>query len=405
MAVTYFVSVTLALFAGALPAQVLGVIWESISDGMNVEIPYIALLRLLAAAGAVLAVILSDRIRGYILARDLIVGALALEALSLIGFSLSREFWNLAVWVTALGFSGGMCVTLICYLLRWTWSKKTCLIFVCAPLGAVSGVYFVQYILSLGRSWRTACQGLAILQIVLCMSVFLLRRTLLRDVAAIIKRQRRERDIERQKRREELIRQKGELDERYEEIWLIRLLFLYGAAIFCGLVLLCAIHLTYSAQVSGGTGGADLAWSVLCVCAGMAAGRVVIGCLKKNARKSCRIGLLITIGVLLACSAAAWFAHTGAMLWLFVRVGTGFGAGMVFPNLIQMDDERFDEDLQTGMTGLIPAFYFGTDAMITPLVQSMSGTFSMAVCTGAMLILACLMGICLVFASARLRKR
>ena len=125
MAVTYFVSVTLALFAGALPAQVLGVIWESISDGMNVEIPYIALLRLLAAAGAVLAVILSDRIRGYILARDLIVGALALEALSLIGFSLSREFWNLAVWVTALGFSGGMCVTLICYLLRWTWSKKT----------------------------------------------------------------------------------------------------------------------------------------------------------------------------------------------------------------------------------------------------------------------------------------
>ena len=92
MAVTYYISVTLALFAGALPAQILGVIWELIGESITVEIPYIALLRLLGSAGAVAAVILSDRIRGYILARDLIVGAVALEAMSLIGFSMSREF-------------------------------------------------------------------------------------------------------------------------------------------------------------------------------------------------------------------------------------------------------------------------------------------------------------------------
>ena len=404
MAVTYYISITLALFAGVLPAQILGVIWESICESMNVEIPYIALLRLFASAGAVLAVIISDRIRGYILARDLIVGSIALEAMSLIGFSMSREFWNLAVWITALGFCTGLCVTLICYLLRGTWSRNISLLFACAPLGSAAGVYFVRYILSLGRSWHTACQGLAIFQIILCMSVFMLRRTLLRDVAAIVLKQKRKMEILRQKRREELIREKGEPDERYEEIWLIRLLFLYGAAIFCSLVLLSAIHLTYSAQVLQETAGADLAWSVLCVCGGMAAGRVVIGLLKKNARLSCRIGMILSLCVLIPCTVAAWLGQTGSVFLLLLRMGTGFGAGMIFPNLIQIDDERFDDEAQTGMAGLIPAFYFGADAMITPFVQSMSRSSDMMISTAAMLALACLMGVCLVFGSARLKR-
>ena len=404
MAVTYYFSVTLALFAGVLPAQILGVIWEPICESMNVDIPYIALLRLLASAGAVFAVILSDRIRGYILARDLIVGAIALEAMSLIGFSLSREFWNLAVWITALGFCMGLCVTLICYLLRGTWSRNISLLFVCSPLGSAAGVYFVRYILQLGRSWHTACQGLAIFQIILCMSVFLLRRTILRDLAAIVQKQKRKMDILRQKRREELIREKGDPDERYEEIWLIRLLFLYGAAVCCGLLLLSAVHLTYSVQALQETTGGDLAWSVLCVCGGMAAGRVAAGLLKKNARVSCRIGLICSLCVLVPGTVAAWSGHAGFVFLLFVRIGTGFGAGMIFPNLIQMDDERFDDDVQTGMAGLIPAFYFGADAMITPFVQSMSQSFDMRISTAAMLVLACLMGGGLAFGSARLRR-
>ena len=114
MTVTYFVSVSISLFAGVLPAQILGVLWENVCESLRVEIPYIALLRLLGGAGAVAAVILSDRIRGYILARDLIVGSIALEAMSLIGFSMSREFWNLAVWITALGFSLGLCMSAVC---------------------------------------------------------------------------------------------------------------------------------------------------------------------------------------------------------------------------------------------------------------------------------------------------
>lgn len=405
MAVTYYVSITLALFAGALPAQILGLVWESVKESMTVQIPYIALLRLLGSAGAAAAVILSDRIRGYILARDLIVGAIALEAMSLIGFSMSREFWNLAVWITALGFSIGLCFSLICYLLRGTWSKKATLLFSASALGTGAGAYFVQYTLSLGRSWRTACQGLAILQVILCMSVFLLRRTLLRDLAAILKKRKRDSGIQRQRRREELIRKKGDVDERFREIWMIRFLSLYAAAAFCGLLLLSAVHLTYSAQIIQGDQRADLALSVVTVCAGMAAGRIVTGSVKLNTRRASLSGAAVTVAFLAVCTAFVWAGRTGgAMVWL-IRAGTGFAAGTIFPNLIQMDDERLDDEALMRMTGMIPAFYFGADAMITPFVQTVSRSFTLSSCMTAMLVLAGCMGAGIVISSLQPGRR
>ena len=405
MAVTYFIAVTLALFAGALPAQILGVIWASIQESMTVEIPYIALLRLLGCAGAIAAVILSERIRGYILARDLIVGAIALEALSLIGFSLSREFWNLCVWITALGFSAGLCLALISYLIRGTWQQKASLLFAFSPMGAAAGACLTRYILSAGRSWRAACQGLSIAQIVLCMSVFFLRRTLLRDVAAILKKQRRRMEMHRQKRREELIREKGEVDARLEQTFLVRLLLLYTAAVFCALVLLCAIHLTYRVQAVENPLSANLVRNIVYVCGGMAAGRIACSFLRARAKQVCWLGLLLTFAPLLIAAAFIWTGHDAEGIRLLTVIGTGFGAGMIYPALIRLDDERLDDDAQTKMTGLIPAFYLGADAMITPFVQTMSQSFGMARCIGVMLALTCCLGICLIFASVRLGKR
>ncbi|HCI73185.1 MAG TPA: hypothetical protein DHV42_01420 [Lachnospiraceae bacterium] len=405
MTVAYIVSVTLALFAGALPAQILGLVWEMVCSQMELEIPYIALLRLLGAVGAIAAVILSDKIRGYILVRDLMVGAVALEALSLIGFSLSRVFWNLGLWVTALGFSMGMCFSLICYLLRETYSRKTSLLFSCSPLGAMAGTFLVSWFLSHGRSWRAACQGLAIFQILLCMVIFLLRRILLRDFAVILRKRRKEAGILRQRRREQLIREKGEPDERAQDAYLVKLLFLYGAALCCGLLLLSAVHLTFSAQVASGDLSANLADSILMVCAGMALGRILVHFTAKSSRRAWAAGTILAAACLAFGCGAAWAGKTWTALPHVIRFGTGLGAGMIFPNLIQTEDERFDDEAQTAMAGLLPAFYLGGEALITPFVQSMRGAREMAICASAMLVLVCCMGACLAFSSVRIRKR
>ncbi len=404
MAAAYTITIILALFTGAMPTQILGIIWEQISEGMGIEIPYIAILRLIGASGAIIAVVLSDRIRGYILARDLIVLATSLEAMSLIGFSMSREFWNIAVWILALGFSAGLSLSLICYLLREVSSGKAGLLFAFSACGIAAGAAVTEYILDIGHSWRAACQTIAIIQIVLCLTIFFLRRTVMKDVAALIRQQRREAEVSRARRREKLIREKGSVDERSEDAILMRLMFLYGAALCCGMLLLSAIHLTFSAQVSEGEGSFRLIYSILMVCGGMAAGRVLMFLLKKNGRGAWCFGTIVLLVCLGACTGAALAGFRGQALYAAMRIGTGFGAGMIFPNMIQVEDERFDKDAQTAMAGLIPAFYLGTDALITPFVQSMSGSPKTVICASAMFVLSCCMGVCLAFASSRVKR-
>lgn len=410
MAVTYLLSVALALFSGALPAQILGIIWEPVCADIAVDIPYISLLRLLCAAGAVLAVVISDRIHGYILVRDLIVGAIALEAMSLIGFSMSREFWNLGIWITAIGFAGGLCLSLLCYLLRETYSGKTNLVFISSALGIAAGVYCVRYVLSLGRSWRTACQALAILQIILCMTVFLLRRAIMHDVAALLKKRRKEAGILRQRSREKLIKEKGTVDERSQNAYLVKLLFIYGSAICCGLLLLSACHLTFTALVSHGDMSADLGVSIITVCAGIAAGRAAVCVMNMTAGegrhigRNLAVGEAVTLAGLIISAVIVYTGNSAGPAVVVIRILTGCGGGMIFPNLIQMEDERFDDEAQTAMAGLIPAFYLGAGAVITPFVQSMSGASGMKVCIPAMAALAVCMGVCLAFASVKIRR-
>lgn len=405
MAAAYVVSVVMALFAGGLPVQILGILWEQICDGMGVEIPYIALMKLLGALGAVAAVVLSDKIRGYILARDLIVGALALEAMSLIGFSMSRVFWNLAVWITALGFSIGLCLSLICYLLREVSAKRSGGMFAASALGIAAGAGISAWGVNSGHSWRTSCQIIAIIQIVLCMSIFFLRRTLLKEVVSILKRQRREARILRERRRKELIQEKGEIDERFEGIYLMHLFELYGAALLCGLLLLSAIHLTFSAQAAFGDGNAILIESILTVCAAMAAGRLLFLVLKRYGRTAGRIGSVIAVVSLGICMIASWAGCEGRIVLTVARIGAGCGAGMVFPNLIQAEDERLDSDVQTAMMGLLPAFYVGAEALITPFVQALSGVSMITTCVCALFALAVLMSVLLFLASVRIKRR
>ncbi len=405
MAAAYVFSIIMALFAGTLPVQILGVLWEQICDGMSIEIPYIALMRLLGTSGAIAAVILSDRIRGYILARDIIVGALALESMALIGFSMSRVFWNLAVWIIALGFAFGLSLSLICYLLREISANRAGLMFSSSACGIAAGAVICSRVLAEGRNWRTACQILAIIQIVLCMIIFFMRRTLLKDVVSIVRTQRREAQILRERRRKELIQTKGNVDERFESAYLVRLLSLYGCALCCGMILLSAVHLTFAAQAASGDESADIVRSILTVCAAMAVGRVFLFLLRKSGWSACWAGTVITLVSLGGCMASGAAGYDGAVVLLIARIGAGFGAGMVFPNLIQHEDPRFDVDAMTSMAGLMPAFYFGAGAVITPFVQSLSGASRVTGCVTAMFVLSCCMCVLLALGTSSVKRK
>ena len=111
--------------------------------------------------------------------------------------------------------------------------------------------------------------------------------------------------------------------------------------------------------------------------------------------------VLVPVITGLSMSATLLFAGLGTLIFHLctkLRVPAFLGSSFAFLG-------GYATVVQMGMAGLVPAFYFGADTMITPFVQSVSHAFSMSACTLAMLALSCCMGLCIVLASVRMGRR
>ena len=404
MTVLFSIFATLGLFTCALPAGVFSVIWEQQSDNLTVGIPLIAILRTLLAVGVIAAVILSDRIREYHWQRDTTIGAAALEAMCLLGFSLSRVFWNLALWTLVLGFGMGLGISLICRMTKEFQSPRTCALYVGSALGAAAGVSVLSEVLELRGSWRTSCQVLAIVLVILCLILYFLRRRGLRDLKERLRRNEREKNLRRSSRRESLIERDGNVDERFVPIYFRKLAGAYLAALCAGLLTLGACLWPAAYQVAEGLTAHPPAQGILCVCLGMAAGRFVSALLKISGEKgwalSCAVtGLVLAAGALAASRGSLTDTHI-----ILLQVCTGFGLGPVIPNLMMKEDERLDSDAEGGMTSLIPAFWAGGWVFVTPAAQALVGaSLERSFCTW-MLALAAIMGLGLALAAERVKR-
>ena len=87
-----------------------------------------------------------------------------------------------------------------------------------------------------------------------------------------------------------------------------------------------------------------------------------------------------------------------------LQFAVGAAAGPVFPVLILTDDERLDEEAQDSLLGLMPAFYFGGWALITPLTQSLVGSAQEEWFALWLLAAAAAMTVCLALARKRMKR-
>lgn len=373
MTMVYVCAAALALFGGALPLGVFSVIWDQMSENMTVGIPYIAILRLLLALGAVAAVILAQRLRRLPVVLDLVIASLALEAMCLFGFSLSRVFWHLAVWTVLLGFGVGMSLALMSLRLAGSEEWKVNLVFAAAGVGTLTGTGLMARVLNLGRSWHTACQFLAILQILIFLSLFLLRRVGLRSMEQTV----RARVREKMRRREE----KGRaLDgkrapEQVRSAFLVRLVCAYGAAALSCVLLLAAClwpsGVLAELERAGAKSGAGSA-AVRCILwmgAGFAAGGLIAGLLRWKKRTAWAAGCAVSCLFLCAAAVLLERGTASALQLQGVALCCGAGQSTVLAQLLLTDDARLDEDAVSSLTELIPAFFLGGWAVITPMTQ------------------------------------
>ena len=372
MAAVYLIFTILSMFTCMLPAGVFSVIWESISNYLTVGVPSIAIIRVLIVIGVVAAAVLSDRIRSYGVIRDIVIGSTALEALALLGFSLSRVFWNLCVWSVCLGFGLGMGVTLLCRMLRRAGRRYAEIVFAGGALGITAGVWILSQVFARGGGWRTSCQILAVAQVLLCLLQFSLRRRGLRESEESVRKLQRERNRMRAVRRQKKIREDGPLDERSAPARFRSLACTYLACTFCSVLVLGAVLWPGTWLVSSGRGNLPSSVSVMIVSGGLAAGRLLAYVFPLPGNRK-----VLLFGVFAAAAAGVALVLSGSGLSLlqaeFLQFAIGAGAGEVLPVLITTEDERLDEDAQDSLYGLLPAFYAGALAVITPLTQALVG--------------------------------
>ena len=372
MIIVYGTSVAMAFFAGVLPMGVFSVIWEQISENLTVGIPYIAILRLLLSLGAVLAVIFAHRFRTRPGALDLVIGSIALEAICLFCFSLARVFWHLALWTVLLGFGIGMSLTLLCLRLAWSAPWRMTLLFAAEAAGVFFGTGVLIRVLQQWKSWRSACQVLAIAEIFICFVLFVIRKVVLKGMWKALREERA-----RERARARAVRSGRyagkELTQQVRDAFVVRLVCAYMAAGMCALIVLAA------ALWPAGFLATDEAWEgisaagVLWVSAGLCAGRLLFGALKIKRNTAWALGMIAAAAVLVTGAVILERGGGGETLMYAVSFVCGAGEGAVLPNLILIDDVRLDADAVASMTELVPAFFFGGWAVITPLTQTLFG--------------------------------
>ena len=403
MTAIYLVFTILSLFTCMLPAGVFSVIWEPISDNLTVGVPYIAILRVLIVGGIIVAAVLSDRFHAYVMIRDIVIGATALEALSLLGFSLSRVFWNMCVWSFCLGFGLGMGVSLLSRIVRHAGRQYSQAIFAGGSGGIVAGVWILHQVIVRGGGWRTSCQILAVVQVLLCLIQFSMRRQSRRDYGETLRKMERERNRIRSGRRQEKIRSDGKVDERFAPLYYRRVLCCYLACVFCCILILGTMLWPDVYLVSSGKNGISSVSSVVMTAGGLTAGRIIFWLLPLSDKMKRILPGILT--VLVTVTAAVLAARSASVTQLrIMQFAVGAAAGPVFPGLILTDDERLDEEAQDSLLGLMPSFYFGGWALITPLTQALVGSSQENRFTLWLLAAAAAMAVCLALARKRIKR-
>ena len=378
----YIIVTILVFFAAALPVSILSVIWDEISVNLTVGVPYVAILRALIVLGAAVACILCEKLkeRQYVL--DLVVIAVCMEALSLIGFSLSRVFWNLALWAVVLGAGMGMSLTLLCMAVVRLSTARVMLLFTGSAAGVFAGAFLLDRGIRSGHSWRTSCQFLAIFQILLSLLLFLILRMAIRKKHSVrfLEERRREYLRRRESDRKEQTGQDAGAEDRIEQNYLLRMGAAYLAAGLTGFLLLAGAlwpqNYLVTVSEAGITDSSFTVYGILLTAAGVLCGRAAAAAARLRSgllHAICSSLLILVLLLELILQRDSIPSQTVLFACQFL---TGAALGPVFPQLILIDDVRLDRDAENSFTSLLPAFYLSSILVITPVSRALAGSGS-----------------------------
>lgn len=163
----------LAFISLGLPDSLLGAAWPVMYPEFGVPVSYAGIISMIIAVGTIISSLQSDRLTRKLGTGKLTAISVAMTAIALLGFSITKSFWLLCVWAIPYGLgAGSVDAALNNYVALHYKSNHMSWLHCMWGLGATVGPYLMGYALSGGHGWNAGYRYIGMIQIVLTAILF-----------------------------------------------------------------------------------------------------------------------------------------------------------------------------------------------------------------------------------------
>ena len=167
--IIYFAFISLGL-----PDSLLGSIWPIAHRELGVPLAWSGPIFVIIPLGTVVSSLFSDRLTRRLGAGLVTVLSVALTALALFGFGISTSYWMLCLWAVPYGLgAGSIDAALNNYVALHFKSRHMSWLHCMWGIGASTGPYIMNMILTQGGTWHQGYQTISLIQLILTAVVML----------------------------------------------------------------------------------------------------------------------------------------------------------------------------------------------------------------------------------------
>lgn len=167
--IIYFAFISLGL-----PDSLLGSIWPIAHRELGVPLAWSGPIFMIISLGTVVSSLFSDRLTRRLGAGLVTVLSVALTAFALFGFGISTSYWMLCLWAVPYGLgAGSIDAALNNYVALHFKSRHMSWLHCMWGIGASTGPYIMNMILTQGGTWHQGYQTISLIQLILTAVVML----------------------------------------------------------------------------------------------------------------------------------------------------------------------------------------------------------------------------------------
>lgn len=342
-----------------LPDPLLGAAWPTMQVEFGVPVSYAGGISIVITFCTIISSLLSDRMTMRFGTGRITAFSVAITAVALFGFSVSREYWMLLLWAIPYGLgAGNVDASLNNYVALHYASRHMSWLHCMWGVGATVGPYVMGAALTGGMGWNSGYRFIAILQIVLSVILF---------VSLPLWKERKDQTKETEPRKPLSLKQIFRIPGIRE----VMIAFFCGCAMETVVALWASSYFVVKNQLP-----ADLAASYASLFfIGMTVGRAISGFLtyKLNDTQMIRLGSsLIALGIVVM------LLPMGIVSGIVGLVIIGLGCAPVYPCIIHSTPAHFGEENSQAIIGVQMASAYSGVLLLPPLFGLVANYLSAA---------------------------